>query len=198
MQHFTLSTSTSMTPSATSISRRALLGGTLANMGLALTACSSSSSHSSHTHNAAPATTGGKAVSGALAVTDPWCKAAAASEMTAVFATVRNPGKEEVVITGASTPAAHMTQLHETVTTTGGGMQMRELQGGLHIPAGGSVTLEPGGRHVMLMGLTRALRPGDQVTLTLHTQGHGDVTVTAPVKAFTGAKENYEPSDGGH
>ena len=64
------------------------------------------------------------------------------------------------------------------------------------VPAGGSLSLEPGGDHVMLMDLQEPILPGDEVTITLLTAG-GEVETTVVAKEFTGAQEEYV-QDHGH
>ncbi len=86
-----------------------------------------------------------------------------------------------------------MVELHETVKNDTGAMQMQPKAGGIVIPAGGTHLLEPGADHVMLMMLTGPLETGTTTTLTLSTSD-GDVTLTVPVRAFTGAQESYAPS----
>lgn len=130
-----------------------------------------------------------------LSITDPWVKAVDGG-MTAMFGTLTNDGDEDVVVTGAETDAAGMVELHETVANDDGSMAMQEKEGGFTIPAGGEHELAPGGDHVMLMDVTRALKPGQTVTVTLSLEGGGTVDVEAPVKRFTGADENYQ--DGEH
>ena len=58
-------------------------------------------------------------------------------------------------------------------------MKMRPLAG-LDIPAGQSVTLKPGGEHIMLMGLNGRLREGQSfpLTLTFEKAGAREVTVS--------------------
>lgn len=113
--------------------------------------------------------------------------------MTAMFGVLRNTSSDAVTVTGASTPVAEHVELHETVKTGSGAMQMQEKQGGFVIPAGGSMTLQPGGNHIMLMGLTGDLATGSEASITLQTTA-GEVSVTVPVRAFTGAEESYAPS----
>jgi periplasmic copper chaperone A len=50
------------------------------------------------------------------------------------------------------------------------------------VPPGARVELKPGGYHLMLIGLTRALAPGQDVTLTLVFEGAGPVTARAEVR----------------
>jgi periplasmic copper chaperone A len=63
----------------------------------------------------------------------------------------------------------------------GGMMQMREVDR-IDIPAGGTVLLEPGGFHVMLLELQTPLVPGDTVDVTLTFELAGERTVTAEVR----------------
>lgn len=53
----------------------------------------------------------------------------------------------------------------------------------IDIPAGGTVALEPGGYHLMLMELKEEPKVGSTVELTLTFEGAGDVVVKAEVRA---------------
>lgn len=129
-----------------------------------------------------------------VAVVDPWIKASDEG-MTALFGTIVNESASEVAVVSASSDAAARVELHETVGTSGA-MSMREKDGGFVVPAHGSVALEPGRDHLMLIGLTRVLSPGDEVTIHLVT-GRGDtIEVVAVVKEFAGAREDYDAHAG--
>ncbi len=65
---------------------------------------------------------------------------------------------------------------------TGAMMGMRKIDK-LEIPAGGKVELKPGGYHILLIELTRELKVGDKVEITLTFEKAGDVKVTAEVRA---------------
>ncbi|MCR1784378.1 copper chaperone PCu(A)C [Nocardioides carbamazepini] len=164
----------------------------------AFTACGGSDD----ARDAAPATTTdatdatGSPTAGAagatdLSVTDPWVKAAP-DGMTAAFGTLANDGTDDLTVVSAHTAAATSTELHETVENEDGSMAMRPKEGGFVIPAGGSLTLEPGGDHLMLMGLSAPVEPGTTLTLTLTLGDGSTATVEATVKAFDGADEQYQ------
>lgn len=61
-------------------------------------------------------------------------------------------------------------------------MTMQELTGGLVIPAGEDVTLEPGGLHVMMLDLVAPLETGDTFDLTLNTDDGEAITVAVEVR----------------
>ena len=135
-----------------------------------------------------------------LTLDDGWAKAvpeAGEHAMTGVFGTLTNPTDTDMHLIGARSPMAGMVELHET-TMDGGAMVMREAQGGFLVPAGGTLLLEPGGRHIMLMDLTEALPAGRAVEITLITEDGTEVTASVAVRTFAGAEETYAPGQPTH
>ena len=193
-------TITRPTTSRTSATRRALATGAAVALALTLSACGQeTTTPTGATASTSSSTADPSSTSAAgLVLDDGWVKAVDAAmagmePMTAMFGTLRNTSDHEVTVTGGSSPAAGMVELHETVRTDSGGMQMQPKAGGIVIPAGGSHLLEPGADHVMLMKLTGPLETGTTATVTL-TTSDGDVALTVPVRTFTGAEESYVPS----
>ncbi|MFN8213894.1 MAG: copper chaperone PCu(A)C [Candidatus Nanopelagicales bacterium] len=154
---------------------------------LALAGCSSDSA--STTESSAPAT------DAAVTVTDAWIPQPA-SDTSAMFGMVSNSGSEAVSITGGSAPDVGMVQVHEFVKE-GNKEVMQEVPGGLEIPAGGSVTLQPGGYHVMMMDVTADWQVGDEVPVTLEFTNNETVEVTAVVKAREGMNPDEATMDEG-
>ena len=154
---------------------------------LALAGCSSDSA--STTESSAPAT------DAAVTVTDAWIPQPA-SDTSAMFGMVSNSGSEAVSITGGSAPDVGMVQVHEFVKE-GNKEVMQEVPGGLEIPAGGSVTLQPGGYHVMMMEVSADWQVGDEVPVTLEFTNNETVEVTAVVKAREGMNPDEATMDEG-
>jgi copper(I)-binding protein len=100
---------------------------------------------------------------------------------SAAYMIIRNTGSEPDKLIAASSDVAKTIELH-TVVEEGGVMRMRQVEGGIDIPANGQVELKPGGFHVMLIGLTRDLNAGDSVQLTLTFEKAGQIPVTAQVR----------------
>jgi len=101
-------------------------------------------------------------------------------EVTAAYFTVRNPGSTALVVRGVESPVAMHAMLHET-TVVDGQSRMRERER-LEIPPNGTLTLEPGGLHVMLHGLRRPLAVGERVPLVLLLEDGGRIEITAEVR----------------
>lgn len=125
-----------------------------------------------------------------VTITDAWVKAAD-SGMSAAFGELENTGDSDAVIVSITSDASSMMELHEVVDDGSGSMVMQQKDGGFVVPAGGSLTLEPGGFHFMLMDLTAPLVAGDEATFTVTFEDGSTMDFTAPVKDFTGADENY-------
>ncbi|MDZ8200791.1 copper chaperone PCu(A)C [Microbacterium sp. SSW1-59] len=130
----------------------------------------------------------------AFSISDAWVKAAE-SGMSAAFGELENASGEDVVVVAVSTDASPMIELHETVADEAGEMVMQEIDGGFVVPADGAYTLEPGGSHIMLMGLEEPLVAGDEVSFTLTFADDSTAEFTAPVKDYSGANENYVGDD---
>jgi periplasmic copper chaperone A len=124
-----------------------------------------------------------------ISVEQPWARATPTGAKTgAVYMTLDNKSGTADRLTGASSDAADKLQIHE-MKVENGVMQMREIPGGLPIPAGGSVMLKPGSYHVMLIGLKKPLTAGEKFPLTLTFEKAGNISVTVPVQAM-GATED--------
>lgn len=99
----------------------------------------------------------------------------------AAYMTIRNGGAEPDRLVAGETAVAEVVEIHEIVEQEGV-MEMRPLAEGLEVPAGGEVLLEPGGYHVMLIGLTEDLRNGMTFDLTLRFETAGEVVVPVRVR----------------
>jgi copper(I)-binding protein len=73
------------------------------------------------------------------------------------------------------------------MSTKDGVMTMRPVDEGLAIDPGKTVTLAPGGYHLMLLGLKKPLREGDKVAITLKFERAGVVGIALNVEGV-GAK----------
>ncbi|MFT4799156.1 MAG: copper(I)-binding protein [Candidatus Azotimanducaceae bacterium] len=101
-----------------------------------------------------------------LEVTDGWARATPPGmPMGAIYATLINTSEVDVEVTGLSTPVARMSEIHESLEIDGL-MRMREITPFI-VRAGESVNLQPGGKHVMLMGLKDALEVGQTFLLDI-------------------------------
>ena len=94
---------------------------------------------------------------------------------------ITNNGALDDRLIVAQAAIAQRVEIH-SMEMDSGVMRMRAVDGGLVIAAGDSVTLAPGGLHIMLMGLTKNLPAGSQHEITLVFEKAGPVTLTATAK----------------
>jgi copper(I)-binding protein/uncharacterized protein YcnI len=141
--------------------------------------------HGQHQH-------GGMAMpakAGDIAVDQPFARATPA-KVGGVFMLLKNAGGSADKLVKAASPVAETVELH-THVKDGDAMRMRPVES-IPVPAKGQTALEPGGYHVMLIGLKQPLKEGDSFPLTLTFEKAGSVTVAVPVQK-AGA-----PAAGGH
>ena len=99
---------------------------------------------------------------------------------TAAYMTIANGGSGDDRLLSVSAEPPVMAMVHQT-SNEGGVSRMRPVDKGLPVPPRQSVTLQPGGTHVMIMGLQGPLKPGDRLKLKLKFERSGEVPVEAPV-----------------
>jgi copper(I)-binding protein len=122
---------------------------------------------------------GAAAQTGSVEVRDAWARATPAkADIGAIYLTLETQIPDR--LTGLSTAVASIAQLH-TMTMEGGVMKMTRVAA-LDLPAGQPVKLEPGATHIMLIGLTDRLRPGQSFPLTLYFEKAGKREVTVSVE----------------
>lgn len=123
----------------------------------------------------------GDAVKGPIAVTGAWARATPpGAKNGAAFLSVGNGGGEDRVI-GARAAVSDKVELHTHLAGSDGVMRMRPVES-IPLASGQKVTLEPGGMHVMLIGLKQPLKQGSHFPLTVVLDKAGEVTVEVDVQ----------------
>ena len=117
--------------------------------------------------------------------------------LTAMYGVIRNSGQEPDRLLSASCSAAQAAEIHE-VLKKDGMMLMRLVEGGVPVPARGEVALQPGGYHLMLIGLKRPVKPGDTLKVRLTFLKAGTIEVHATAAAIGGgAPHRHKPGHRG-
>jgi len=121
-----------------------------------------------------------------MQVAEPYVRAVPAGQnATAAYMILRNTGKQDVALVTVESPVARAVELH-TVISQGGMMKMRPVPK-MEVKAGGETRLQPGGFHIMLIGMKEPLKEGASVSLTLGFDDGSKLSITAPVRATAGA-----------
>ena len=93
---------------------------------------------------------------------------------------IENQGAADIALLSAKTDAAGVVELHK-METAGEVMKMRRLDL-ISVPAGSRAELQPSGLHLMLIGLNKPLKQGDEVLVTLQFSNAAQKTFRVPVK----------------
>ena len=123
----------------------------------------------------------GEAKAGDLTITGAWARAMLPGQPTGgAYMTIGNAGKEPDRLIAVTSPAASEVEVHR-MEMKGDVMIMRPVEGGLEIPAGASVKLEPGGLHLMFNHSAAPFKEGAEVPVTLEFERAGKVDLMLPV-----------------
>ena len=123
-----------------------------------------------------------------------------AAHNSIVWMTIRNASATPDRLLRAEGNVAERVELHTHVMERRDGrvvMRMRPVPD-IPVPAEGEVRLEPGGLHVMLIGVRRPLRPGDRFALRLVFENAPMMEVTVPVLKLSETMGRHGRSDGPH
>lgn len=126
----------------------------------------------------------------AVSVSNPWVRATVPGQSVA-GAYMDITAKANAALIAAESPVAAKVELH-TMTMDGGVMKMRAIEK-LELPANTTVSLKPGGYHMMLIDIKRELKAGERVPLTLTVQERKGAKSTLQVDA-----EVRAATDSGH
>lgn len=120
-----------------------------------------------------------------VAVENAWSRASIGTKRpSVVYMTIRNNGDNVLTLGSVNTDLAAISEMHQTSTNDRGVSSMARVAD-LEIPPKGTIALEPGGLHLMLMGLQRPMVEGESYVLSLDFGDHGSVIVRVPILGFT-------------
>lgn len=130
-----------------------------------------------------------------VGVHEPWVRQPPPSARVAAgYMRIENPGADADRLLAVETGDAARVEVHE-MEEVDGIMRMREIRGGLEIPASGQVELVPGGYHLMLMEPREGLAAGQQLQATLVFERAGEVAVVFNVRPVDGSAESHDHAD---
>lgn len=108
----------------------------------------------------------------------------AVAPASAGFMTIHNQGNKDDRLIAVNADISQKIEIHNMIMEDGV-MKMRPLADGIPIPAKGSITLAPGGKHIMFMGLKGAIAANSIIEIEMIFEQAGAITLTLPAKAFS-------------
>jgi copper(I)-binding protein len=101
--------------------------------------------------------------------------------MTAAFVDIKNLSNRNLKLLAVTTPVSMVAELHSMVMVDNV-MQMRQVKNGWVIKPEGTLTLAPGGKHAMLMGINPNLKNQLEAVLEFNIEGIGWISVPTVVR----------------
>jgi len=127
--------------------------------------------------------------SAALQVSDAWMRALPPGQPTAAaYLTLKNVSESPILLVEISASVASRVEIHESVQEDG--MWRMRAMPRMELAAGQSLSLEPGGIHLMMFGMQRSPQPGQQFQFEFTLASGETVSATANVRA-TGASSAH-------
>jgi periplasmic copper chaperone A len=116
-----------------------------------------------------------------LSVSGAWVREGPpTTAVLAAYMQIDNPDAQDQTLVGATSPQFETVEIHRTEIVDGVARMLPQER--LVIPAGGGVTLEPGGLHLMLIQSRQPLVQGDRVAIRLRLDDGTEVAVEADVR----------------
>ena len=110
----------------------------------------------------------------------PYARAAILQQRnSAAFMSIQSNSSDARLV-GAQSPVAKIVELHTHINDKGI-MRMRKIPQ-IDLPKNKTVTLKPGGLHIMLLGLNRDLKPGEEIDVTLQFSDGSSKQLKVPVQ----------------
>ena len=117
-------------------------------------------------------------------VLQPWSRPAAAGTNGIGYMVLANHGRSADALVKVESPLAERVEMHSSAMT--GGVMSMKAETRVAVPAGGKATFGPGAYHLMLIGLKKTLKPGDQAPATLTFASGAKLKVAFAVSAGMG------------
>jgi periplasmic copper chaperone A len=130
-----------------------------------------------------------------LKVSNAWVKPTAAGQPVA-GAYMTLTADKDIEVIAVLTPVAEKAEIH-SMSMDGNIMRMQRLDR-LQLKPGQAVELKPGGLHLMLIGLTHAIKAGEVVPLSLVTRDAQGKKTTLSIKVVAAASKTAESADHAH
>lgn len=146
----------------------------------------------------------GELLAAGLEVRDPWVRPGPPGvQVMAAYMTLENTGDKAKTLVGVASPASARVELHQTVQRNG--MATMEPVPMIEIPSKGKLVLEPGGYHLMLLGLSRPVMPGEKIPFAfIFTDGERKEVMAevrqpaAPEAAVPAGSHDHDPAKHDH
>lgn len=122
------------------------------------------------------------ATSDGLAMGEAWVRASPrGATMGAAYLALQSTAGDRLLGVSVSDSLAERMEMHEIVAARGGALRMQRVSS-IELPPGERIVLQPGGRHLMFIGLRQPLVAGETIALRLRFERAGERVLSARVR----------------
>jgi len=122
-------------------------------------------------------------------VHEAWARPAAQGNTAAAYFSLHNHTLSDDELIGASSIIADAVEIHESKMVND--VMTMNMVSSIPLKAGDELTFEPGGLHVMLVGVKQELKVGDEFELVLKFKNHTDIPVKVKVEEDGGMGDDH-------
>jgi len=124
-----------------------------------------------------------------IEVHEAWSRPTAQGDTAAAYFSIHNHTDIDDELIGASSTLADAVEMHESKMEND--VMKMNMVPSVPLAAGDELMFEPGGLHIMLIGIKQELKVGDQYELILHFKNHADITVNVKVEEQGGMDSGH-------
>ncbi len=117
-----------------------------------------------------------------LIIQNPWIRPGSENRNSAMYFEILNNTEKDDTLYSVESDLAKVVQIHETFNKGNDMKGMRHVEF-VVIPAHSKLSFQPGGYHIMLVGLRKDLKQNDTGEVTLYFKLNGKVQVRAGVRS---------------
>lgn len=122
--------------------------------------------------------------SSGVSVDDAWVREVPEGiETTALYMNIRNNNERSDMLLSVKSDIAASAEIHKTSVNKDGISYMEKIET-IEIPPSSTIKLEPGGMHVMLIGLKKKIKSGDIVEVITEFRDSGTKQVKAKIRGL--------------
>jgi copper(I)-binding protein len=114
-----------------------------------------------------------------IEVHQAWSRPTPQGDTAAAYFELHNHTQTDDELIGASSTISDSVEIHESKMEND--VMTMNMLSSISLPAGEELTFEPGGLHIMLIGIKQELKKGGKYELVLHFKNHADITVNVTV-----------------
>ena len=124
-----------------------------------------------------------------IEIHEAWARPVAQGNTAAAYFSLHNHTQNDDELMSVSSTIANAVEIHKSKMENN--VMTMNMVSSVPLKAGDELIFEPGGLHIMLIGVKQELKVGDEFELVLKFKNHADITVNVKVQEDGGMSEDH-------